>query len=87
MEGAIEGFHHGHPDFRVANRIFATLWPDEKRAVLMIGTELAEGIAAANGEGYRVVGGGKCLSVRLDAIEESEFSALAEAAHNRISGK
>ena len=28
MQGAAEGAHMGHPDFRVNNRIFATLHPD-----------------------------------------------------------
>ena len=28
MEGAVEGAHMGHPDFRVNNRIFATLHHD-----------------------------------------------------------
>lgn len=28
MEGAVEGSHMGHPDFRVNNRIFATLHHD-----------------------------------------------------------
>ena len=26
---AAEAAHMGHPDFRVRNKIFATLWPDE----------------------------------------------------------
>ena len=29
MEGAVEGTHMGHPDFRVRNRIFATLHSDD----------------------------------------------------------
>ena len=36
MPEAEESQHHGHPDFRVNNKIFATLWPDEKRAVVKI---------------------------------------------------
>ncbi|MBK9216754.1 MAG: MmcQ/YjbR family DNA-binding protein [Chloracidobacterium sp.] len=28
FEGAVEGSHMGHPDFRVAGKIFATLGPD-----------------------------------------------------------
>ena len=28
MDGAVEGAHMGHPDFRVNNRIFATLHHD-----------------------------------------------------------
>lgn len=34
MQGAIEGAHMNHPDFRAANgRIFATLTEDEKRGM------------------------------------------------------
>ena len=34
MEGAVEGAHMSHPDFRAANgRIFATLTEDEKRGM------------------------------------------------------
>jgi hypothetical protein len=29
MEGVVEGAHMGHPDFRVRNRIFATLHSDD----------------------------------------------------------
>jgi hypothetical protein len=36
MPGAEEREHHGHPDFRVGGRIFATLWPDESRAVVKL---------------------------------------------------
>src|SRR3954465_5949291 len=37
MPEAEELQHHGHPDFRVHNKIFATLWPAEDRVVLKIG--------------------------------------------------
>ena len=36
MPEAEEQQHHGHPDFRIRKRIFATLWPDEKRAVIKV---------------------------------------------------
>jgi|SRR6516164_6542468 hypothetical protein len=36
MPGAEERQHHGHPDFRVGGHIFATLWPDESRAVVKL---------------------------------------------------
>lgn len=36
MPEAEEKQHFGHPDFRVRNKIFATLWPDENRAVVKI---------------------------------------------------
>ena len=33
---ATEAAHMGHPDFRVRNEIFATLWPEEERGVVML---------------------------------------------------
>jgi len=34
---AVESAHHGHPDFRVKNKIFATLaYPDESRAMVKL---------------------------------------------------
>ena len=35
LEGAVEGAHHGHADFRVGNRIFATLgYPDKSHGMV-----------------------------------------------------
>ena len=36
MPEAEERQHHGHPDFRVNNKIFATLWPKESRVVVKL---------------------------------------------------
>ncbi len=36
MPEAEEHAHHGHPDFRVRNKIFTTLWPADHKAVVMI---------------------------------------------------
>lgn len=36
MPEAEERSHHGHPDFRVRGKIFATLWPVEHRAVVKL---------------------------------------------------
>src|SRR4029453_159390 len=36
MPGSEERQHHGHPDFRVRNKIFATHWPKEARAVVKL---------------------------------------------------
>jgi hypothetical protein len=35
-----EAAHMGHPDFRVGGKIFATLWPDEERAVVKLSPEM-----------------------------------------------
>jgi len=36
MEGATEGAHMGHPDFRANGRIFATLYPDNGRGMVQL---------------------------------------------------
>jgi hypothetical protein len=39
MDGAIEGAHMGHPDFRVEKRIFATLHHDMKSGMVKLTPE------------------------------------------------
>lgn len=36
MPGAVEGAHHGHPDFRCGGRIFASLQPDGERGMVKV---------------------------------------------------
>ncbi len=36
MDGAVEGAHMGHPDFRVNGRIFATLSPDRRKGMVKL---------------------------------------------------
>jgi len=36
LPGAIEGAHHGHPDFRANGRVFATLLPDGERGMVRL---------------------------------------------------
>src|SRR5436190_18971579 len=40
MDGATEGAHMGHPDFRANGKIFATLYPDGKRGMVQLKPEL-----------------------------------------------
>jgi hypothetical protein len=80
LAGTIEGAHMGHPDFRVKDRIFATLHrdlasgmgkltPDQQREVVQ------QAPAAFNPEAgaWGLQG---CTAVRLDAVDEE---ALGEA--------
>jgi hypothetical protein len=39
MEGAVEGSHMAHPDFRVNGRIFATIYPDDQRGMVQLTPE------------------------------------------------
>ena len=36
LSGAVEGAHMGHPDFRVKNRIFATIHPDPTHGMVKL---------------------------------------------------
>ena len=82
---AVESEHHGHPDFRVKNKIFATLRPEEGRSVLRLPLEFAETQEAENAKRSRVVsrsGGMGWLSVELAEWKKTEFRALAELARS-----
>lgn len=39
LSDVIEGAHMGHPDFRVQNRIFATIHPDPKHGMVKLSPE------------------------------------------------
>ena len=39
LDGAIEGAHMGHPDFRVGGKIFATLLPDKNSGMAKLNPE------------------------------------------------
>ena len=39
LEGAVEGVHMGHPDFRVNGKVFATLHADDQRGAVKLTPE------------------------------------------------
>jgi hypothetical protein len=83
LPGTEERAHHGHPDFRVGGRIFATLWPDQDRAVLRLDAGEAFAVAAAHPGACRVVSDHPSiawLSVALDGLGRDAFAALLEEA-------
>ncbi len=80
FEGAYESEHMGHPDFRVANGIFATLWPTQNRSVLRLPRHLADTLAQDKPDTYRVVSrseGMGWVSVHLPNADVDEFRELA----------
>lgn len=48
LPGALEGEHHGHPDFRAHGRVFASLHPDGVRAMVRVPPELQRRLVAAH---------------------------------------
>jgi hypothetical protein len=58
MEGALEGAHMGHPDFRVGNKIFATLgYPDENSGMVKLAPEQQRMLVTTEPEVFRPIKG------------------------------
>ena len=52
MEGAAEGAHMGHPDFRVNNRIFATLHHDRTFGMVALTADQQEQFMRAHPDAF-----------------------------------
>jgi hypothetical protein len=83
LPGTEERSHHGHPDFRVGGRIFATLWPGDDRGVLMLPHAEVLDLAERSPDVFSVASARQpigALSVRLSAIDTAAYAELLEAA-------
>ncbi|MGI9147739.1 MAG: MmcQ/YjbR family DNA-binding protein [Chloroflexota bacterium] len=83
LPGAQESAHHGHPDFRVQNKIFATLSHLEDRAALRLSQLEARELASRRPGVFRLVSDREpysFVSVLLDTVDEDEFADLIEQA-------
>ena len=80
MEGAVEGAHMGHPDFRVNNRIFATLHHDRETGMVALTPDQQAQFIRADPDAFAPESGawGRSGStrVRLASVHEE---ALGEA--------
>jgi hypothetical protein len=91
FEGAEEGAHMGHADFRVKGRIFATLGaPDGDHGVVALMPEQQEDFMAMAPAGFRPANGawgrrGSTL-VRLDAVTDDVLEAALSAAWRKRAG-
>jgi hypothetical protein len=88
MEGASEGEHMGHPDFRVGGKIFATLhYPDSDSAVVLLDREQQSAFVASAPRAFAPVKGGWGLrgstQVTLSAADESTVRDAIETAWRR----
>jgi hypothetical protein len=83
LPATVESAHHGHPDFRVNKKIFATLSEHEDHAALRLTHLEARALAAAQPQVFRLVSDREPIgwvSVRLAQVAEDEFSDLLEEA-------
>lgn len=80
MEGAVEGAHMGHPDFRAHGRIFATLNTEETVGVVMLTPEQQRTFLDDHPSVFSPAAGawgrGGSTKVQLDAADED---AVGEA--------
>jgi len=82
---AVEQGHMGHPDFRVAGKVFATLgYPDAAWGMIKLAREQQEVMVAAEPEVFRPVKGGwgakGATNVRLEAADEATLVSALTAA-------
>lgn len=74
---AEEREHMGHPDFRVRDKIFASLQPSMRLVSLKVDKELQAGLIEAEPTKFtRVWGNTAWTGVHLDHIEPGELRAL-----------
>ncbi|HZL92602.1 MAG TPA: hypothetical protein VFB99_03120, partial [Vicinamibacterales bacterium] len=81
MEGAIERSHMDHPDFRVGNRIFATLTHDEQMGMVALPPgEVQQEFIRAHPSAFSMVNGAWGLqgATRVH-LESAEEDAVGEA--------
>jgi hypothetical protein len=80
MEGAIESSHMGHPDFRVNNRIFATLHHDDRFGMVKLTPEEQKRFMRSHPSAFEPESGAwglqGCTRVHTDTVDED---ALGEA--------
>jgi hypothetical protein len=83
FDGAVEGAHMNHPDFRAHGRIFATLHPDGVRGMVKLTPELQKQFMRGS-RAFEPASGAWGLQgatmVRLDAIDEEVLGEAMTAA-------
>jgi hypothetical protein len=89
MDGAVEGAHMGHPDFRVNNRIFATLHHDREFGMVALTPDQQEQFIRAHPDAFAPESGawGRAGSTRVQLAlvqEETLGDAMTLAWQNTV---
>jgi hypothetical protein len=82
LPGAKEKDHFGRPSFRVGGKIFATLWPKEKRAVLKLPADHQTMLFEAQPEAFSPARWGSIVwtFVELPKVDKAQLDGLLAAA-------
>lgn len=91
LEGAIEGAHMGHPDFRANGRIFATLYPDGRSGMVKLTPDQQQEFMRADSAAFAPASGAwgrqGCTTVLLNSIDEDTLGqAMTLAWQNSVRG-
>jgi hypothetical protein len=91
LEGAIEGAHMGHPDFRINNRIFATLRHDNEWGMVILPPTQQETFVRENPGTFTPENGAwgraGCTAVRLQSVEEDTLGEALTIAWQHVASK
>jgi predicted DNA-binding protein (MmcQ/YjbR family) len=90
LPGSLAGAHHGHADFRVKNKVFATLSEAEDRAGLRLGQLEARELALREPAVFRLVSDREphaWVSALLSVVDESVLADLLETAWSLRGGQ
>jgi hypothetical protein len=83
--------HWGRPSFRVKGKIFATLWPEQQRAMLTLPTAEQAALTMLDPATFSAVPGtwGQRGStyVELQTVETADFHEALKAAWRRVAPK
>ncbi len=89
---AVEVGHMGHPDFRVNNKVFATLgYPDAGHGMVKLTVEQRDGFMDAEPKAFAPVPGGwgrtGATTVKLGAASRKAVAAAIELAWGNVAPK
>ena len=89
LEGAAEGAHMGHPDFRANGKIFATLYPDGASGMVKLTPDQQQDFMGADSAAFSPASGAwgrqGCTTVRLDSVVEDKLGeAMTLAWQNTV---
>ena len=91
MEGAIESSHMGHPDFRVNNRIFATLHQNDQFGMVKLTPEEQAVFVRSHPSIFEPESGAwglqGCTRVQLDAADEDVVGEAMTLAWRALSSR
>jgi hypothetical protein len=89
LPGTVEGAHHGHADFRVGKRVFATLgYPDQSWGMVKLTPEQQSMLVEAEPDIFRPVPGGwgkhGSTNVRLALADQTTLQSALTLAWTNI---